>query len=116
MNHDIKTRITYSAKLEQLTAAHLTEYIHTQLDRAGLPHATFTEAATNLITRSSEGTLRAVKNLCIGSLIEAVRDQTKTVDLKHVNAVLLQPHWRHNQTAEPTEPILIPATNLPPKS
>lgn len=116
INHDIKTRITYSANLEQLTAANLTEYIHSQLDRVGLPHTTFTEAATNLITRCAEGALRAVKNLCISSLIEAVRDQTKTVDLKHVNAVLLQPHWRHNQQAEPVEPILIPANNLPPKS
>lgn len=28
------------------------------------------------------------------SLIEAVRDQTHTVDLKQVNHVLIQPHWR----------------------
>ena len=90
--------------------AHLTEYIQSQLDRVGLPHTTCTEEA---ITRSAQGTLRAVKNLCIGSLIEAVRDRTKTVDLKQVNAVLLQPHWRHNQTGELTEPILIPPSNLP---
>jgi hypothetical protein len=45
-----------------------------------------------------------------------VRDRTKTVDLKQVNAVLLQPHWRHNTTGEPTEPILIPPKNLPPRS
>ena len=61
----------------------------------------------NLIVRSSEGTLRAVKNLCVGGLIEAVRDQTKTVDLKQINAVLMQPHWRHNQQGEPEQPILI---------
>ncbi|MCF7734374.1 MAG: hypothetical protein K9N23_22015 [Akkermansiaceae bacterium] len=34
--------------------------------------------------------------LCVGALIEAVRDRTQTVDLKQVNAVLMQPHWRHN--------------------
>jgi hypothetical protein len=45
----------------------------------------------NLITRSAEGTLRAVKNLYIGSFIEAVRDRTKTIDFKQVNAVLLHP-------------------------
>lgn len=116
INRDIRDRITYSANLEALTSASLTEYIHSQLDRVGLPHTTFTEAATNLITRSAQGTLRATKNLCISSMIEAVRDQTKTIDLKHVNAVLLQPHWRHNQQAEPIEPILIPANKLPPKS
>jgi MSHA biogenesis protein MshM len=116
INHDLKTRITYSARLEALTSDHLVEFIHSQLDRAGLPHATFTEQALNLIARSSEGTLRAVKNLCIGALIEAVRDRTKTVDLKQVNSVLLQPHWRHNQTGEPAEPVLIPPANLPPRS
>jgi hypothetical protein len=66
-----------------------------------------TNEAVNLILRISEGTLRAVKNLCVGSLIEAVRDQTKTVDLKQVNAVLMQPHWRHNVQDEPTQPLVL---------
>jgi type II secretory pathway predicted ATPase ExeA len=113
VNHDLKTRVTYSARLEALTAAHLIDYIHTQLDTAGLPHNTFTEEALNLIARSAQGTLRAAKNLSIGALIEAVRDRTGTADLKHVNAVLLQPHWRHNPVAEPGEPVLIPPANLP---
>jgi MSHA biogenesis protein MshM len=115
-NSDLKSRVTYSAKLETLTAPDLTTYIHHQLERVGLPHSTFTAAATNLITRSAEGTLRAVKNLCIGSMIEAVRDRTKTIDLPQVNTVLLQPHWRHNQSNEPQQPILIPPSNLPPRS
>lgn len=114
-NLDIKSRITYSAKLGLLTADHLTEYILGQLDRAGLPHTAFTDAALNLITRSAEGSLRAAKNLCIGTLIETVRDRSKTADTKHVNNVLMQPHWRHNQSDEPKEPVLIPAQNLPPK-
>ena len=115
-NQDLKTRITYSAKLETLTSQDLTHYIHRQLERVGLAHTTFTEEAINLITRSAEGTLRAVKNLCIGSMIKAVRDRTKTVDLKQVNAVLLQHHWRHNQSNEPTEPVLVPPKNLPVRS
>jgi len=45
----------------------------------------------------------------------AVRDHTKTIDLPQVNTVLLQPHWRHNQSNEPTEPVLIPPYNLPPR-
>jgi type II secretory pathway predicted ATPase ExeA len=110
---DIKSRITYSAKLELLSPASLTSYIHQQLDLAGLPHTTFTEDAVQLILRTSEGTLRAVKNLCIGSLIEAVRDQTHSVDLKQVNAVLMQPHWRHNNRDEPQQPLV--QTNQKPR-
>ncbi len=106
---DFKNRITYSAKIDTLAPAALSDFIHASLDRVGLPHHTFTDDATALILRVSEGTLRAVKNLCIGSLIEAVRDQTKTVDLKQVNAVLMQPHWRHNSRDEPAQPIV--ATN-----
>jgi MSHA biogenesis protein MshM len=106
---DFKNRITYSAKIDTLAPAALTDYIHASLDRAGLPHHTFTDDAAALILRVSEGTLRAVKNLCVGSLIEAVRDRTKTVELKQVNAVLMQPHWRHNSSDEPAQPIV--ATN-----
>ena len=108
VNDDIRTRITYSATVERLSPDTLTDFILSQLDHVGLPHHTYTEAALNLIIRSSEGILRAVKNLCIGSMIEAVRDQTKTIDTKQVNAVLLQPHWRHSQESEPAEPIILP--------
>ena len=62
-----------------------------------------------------EGTLRAVKNLCVGALIEAVRDQTKTVDLKQVNAVLMQPHWRHNTRDEPAQPLVANNQKTKPK-
>jgi hypothetical protein len=64
------------------------------LDRAGLGHNTFSVEALALIGRSGEGLLRRTKNLCVSSLIEAVRDQTRIVDLKQVNRVLVQPHWR----------------------
>lgn len=111
---DLKSRVTYSAKIDALAPVALTAYIHNQLDLAGLPHTTFTEEAVNLILRVSEGTLRAVKNLCVGSLIEAVRDQTRTVDLKQVNAVLMQPHWRHNARDEPVQPVVL--TNQKPRS
>ena len=63
-------------------------------DRAGLGHNTFTPEALALIVRSGEGLLRRTRNLCLGALIEAVRDQTRIVDLKQVNRVLIQPHWR----------------------
>ena len=55
---------------------------------------TFTPEALALIVRSGEGLLRRIRNLCLGWLIEAVRDQTRIVDLKQVNCVLIQPHWR----------------------
>lgn len=58
---------------------------------------TITPEALTLIARSSEGIIRRARNITISSLIDAVRDQVKTVDLKQVNNVLLQPHWRNNQ-------------------
>jgi len=110
---DLKSRVTYSARLDLLAPAALADHINHQLDLAGLPHTTFTEQALHLVLRVSEGSLRAVKNLCIGALVEAVRDQTKTVDLKQVNAVLMQPHWRHNAQDEPPQPPV--ATNQKPR-
>jgi type II secretory pathway predicted ATPase ExeA len=110
---DLKSRVTYSAKLDLLSPAALTNHIHQQLDLAGLPHDTFTEEAVQLILRTSEGNLRAIKNLCVGALIEAVRDQTRTVSLKQINAVFMQPHWRHNARDEPEQPIV--QTNQKPR-
>jgi type II secretory pathway predicted ATPase ExeA len=68
--------------------------VDNELDRCGLGHNVFTADALALIVRSGEGLLRRTKNLCLGTLIEAVRDQTRIADLKQVNRVLVQPHWR----------------------
>lgn len=93
-NEDIRSRITYSVTIPKLGPDETRAFILEQLDRAGLGHNTFTEEALALIVRSSEGVLRRVRNLCVAALIEAVRDQTKRVDLPQVNRVLIQPHWR----------------------
>jgi hypothetical protein len=77
----------------------MTNFILAQLDTVALPHATFTAEALGLIVRSSEGYLRRARNLCLASLVESVRDHTRTVDLKQVNRVLLQPHWREREAA-----------------
>lgn len=94
VNEDIKNRVTYSVLLQKLAPDSLTDFIRAELDKVALAHSTFTDDALNLIIRSSEGGLRRARNLCLGALLEAVRDRTKTVDLKQVNRVLLQPHWR----------------------
>ncbi len=93
-NHDIQSRVTYSVLVPRLAADDMEAFILRELDRVALPHATFTPEAFGLIIRAAEGYLRRAKNLCLGSLLETVRDRTRTVDLKQVNRVLLQPHWR----------------------
>jgi type II secretory pathway predicted ATPase ExeA len=94
VNEEIRSRITYSVMLPRLSPEDTEAFILAQLDRAGLGHNLFTPEALALIVRSSEGLLRRTRNLCLASLIETVRDQTRTVDLKQVNRVLIQPHWR----------------------
>jgi MSHA biogenesis protein MshM len=98
-NHDIQSRVTYSVLVPRLAPDDMTKFILGQLDAVAMPHATFTADALALIVRSSEGYLRRARNLCLGSLVEAVRDRTKTVELKQVNRVLLQPHWREREAA-----------------
>jgi hypothetical protein len=80
--------------LPRLSPEAIEGFILGQLDRASLGHNTLTAEALALIVRSGEGLLRRTRNLCLGALIEAVRDQTRIVDLKQVNRVLVQPHWR----------------------
>jgi len=93
-NEDIRSRVTYSVLVPKLAPDDMANFIRSEIDRATLPHATFTDEAFGLIVRASEGVLRHARNLCLASLIETVRDRTRTVDLKQVNRVLLQPHWR----------------------
>ncbi len=94
INEEIRSRVTYSVVLPRLSPETIEQFVLSQLDRARLGHNTFTAEALALIVRSGEGLLRRIRNLCLSSLIEAVRDQTRVVDLKQVNRVLVQPHWR----------------------
>jgi type II secretory pathway predicted ATPase ExeA len=96
VNEEIRPRVTYSVILLRLGPEATEQFILAQLDRAGLGHNTFTPDALALIVRSSEGLLRRTRNLCLSCLIEAVRDQVRTVELKQVNRVLIQPHWRND--------------------
>jgi hypothetical protein len=52
-------------------------------------------SAQSSVCSERQAALRRARNLCLSALLEAVRDRTKTVDLKEINRVLLQPHWRH---------------------
>jgi len=78
-NDEIRSRITQSAEFKPLSPTDILTFIQHQLDRAGLPHNTFTENALHLINKASHGNLRAVKNLCLASMVEAVRTQTKSI-------------------------------------
>jgi len=95
-NEDIKSRITYSVIMPKIAPDDMETWILFEFDKAGLGHNVLTQEALALIVRSAEGVIRRARNLCLACLLEAIRDQTKTVDLKQVNQVLIQPHWRNN--------------------
>jgi len=72
--------VTYSVLLPRLSPEMVETFIFDQFDRAilgGTPAP-------------------GQKPLPGAALIEAVRAQTRTVDLKEVNRVLIQPHWRRD--------------------
>jgi len=94
VNQDIKSRVTYSAITKRLGPDAMREFILRELDRAGLGHNTFTQAAIDLLVRSADGVLRKARNLGVGCLIEAVRSAKRTIDIDTVNRVLMQPHWQ----------------------
>lgn len=95
VNLDIKSRVTYSVITRRLNDDVMREFIHRELDRIGLAHSTFTTAATELIIRSADGVLRRCRNLCISTMLEAVRARARSIDIDIVNRVLLQPHWQN---------------------
>lgn len=85
--------------MPRLASDDMESFIRRELDAVALPHAAFTPEAFGLIVRAAEGYLRRARNLCTASLIEAVRDRVRAVDLKQVNRVLLQPHWREREAS-----------------
>jgi len=104
INEEIRSRVTYSVVLPRLSPEAIETFILQQLDLAGLAHNVFTPDALALLVRSSEGLLRRTRSLCLNSLVEAVRDQVRIVDLKQVNRALLQPHWRKDPECTVTPP------------
>ena len=95
VNQDIKSRVTYSVVTRRLSDEVMREFIHRELDRLGIAHSTFTSGASELIIRSADGVLRRCRNLCLATMLEAVRAaKGPTIDIDVVNRVLLQPHWQ----------------------
>ncbi len=106
VNQDIKSRVTFSVVIPTLNPDQIVAFLLGELDHVGLPHQTFSEEALALLARSSDGVLRRARNLALACLLEAVRDGSKCVDLKQVNRVLLQPHWRSDSDFLPAHPTL----------
>jgi MSHA biogenesis protein MshM len=101
VNADIRSRITFSAVMPKLNPDQIRQFILDQLDRAGLGHNVFTDDALELLVRSAAGILRNARNLAVSTLLEAVRDKTRTAGIKQVNRVLIQPHWRNCHDMDP---------------
>jgi MSHA biogenesis protein MshM len=93
-NADIKSRITYSVKVNKLNPQQIEETILAELDKCGLAHSVFDESAIELIIRNTEGLLRQCKNLVLGSLVQATAEGKRNINTDIVNSVLIQPHWR----------------------
>ena len=95
VNQDIKSRVTYSVITKRLSDEAMRGFIESQLDAIGLPHNTFTAGAMELVVRTADGVLRRCRNLCLASMLEAVRSSSgTTIDIDVINRVLLQPHWQ----------------------
>jgi type II secretory pathway predicted ATPase ExeA len=96
-NEDIKSRISYSKQLLPLNDADLAAFIVAELAAVGLGANTFDEAALHVILRAVQGNLRLCRNLCYASLVATCLDRQRICAVSHVNAALLQPHWRSHE-------------------
>jgi len=96
-NEDIKSRVSYSRQLLPLNDEQLTRFILDELAAVGLGANTFDEAALQVVLRAVQGNLRLCRNLCYASLVATCLDQQRLCTVSHVNAALLQPHWRSHE-------------------
>jgi type II secretory pathway predicted ATPase ExeA len=93
-NADIKSRISYSQQLLPLNDNDLADFVTAELAAVGLGAHTFDEGALHVILRAVQGNLRLCRNLCYASLLAACIDGQRICTVSHVNAALVQPHWR----------------------
>jgi type II secretory pathway predicted ATPase ExeA len=96
-NEDIKSRISYSRQVLPLTDAQLAEFIVAELAAVGLGANTFDDAALQVLLRAVQGNLRRCSHLCYASLLAACLERQRTCTITHVNAALVQPHWRSHE-------------------
>jgi type II secretory pathway predicted ATPase ExeA len=96
-NEDIKSRISYSRQILPLADQQLVDFIIQELAAVGLGANTFDEAALQIILRAVQGNLRLCRNLCYASLVATCLDAQRICTVSHVNAALLQPHWRSHE-------------------
>ena len=97
VNADLRSRVSYSAILQPLAPDDIEALILSQCDRVGLAHHRLDPAARRLIAASSGGILRHAANLTLASMTQALRAQVPNVTTEHVNAALMQPHWRDSE-------------------
>ena len=100
VNEDIKNRVTYSTIVNKLDPEAMQAFIYAQFDTVGLAHNIITEEALALVIRSCDGILRTARNLMLACMIQAIRSGHKTIGIKIVNQVLIQPHFRIEQDIE----------------
>jgi MSHA biogenesis protein MshM len=96
-NEDIKSRISYSKNLLPLSDPDLSDFIVEELAAVGLGAHTFDESALHIIVRAVQGNLRLCRNLCYASLLATCFDNQRICTASHVNAALVQPHWRSHE-------------------
>ena len=96
-NEDIKNRISYSKQVLPLNDADLGAFIVAELAAVGLGANTLDEAALQVVLRAVQGNLRLCRNLCYASLVATCLDGQRICTVSHVNAALLQPHWRSHE-------------------
>ena len=72
VNQDIKSRVTYSVIIKRLNPDDMQAFILAELDRIGLGHNAFTQAALDLIVRSADGVLRKTRNLCLACMLHVI--------------------------------------------
>lgn len=90
--NDIRSRVTYSTSMQKLTDDGIGAFVSEQLEKSGLGSNAFDPSAISLVARSSDGVLRRARNLCLATLLEAVRRGRKNIGVDTVNAVFIQPH------------------------
>ncbi|MCA9232347.1 MAG: hypothetical protein KDA57_16990 [Planctomycetales bacterium] len=98
VNQDLKSRVTYSVITKRLHPDSMRDFIHRELDRLGLAHNTFSEAAQELSILAADGVFRRLRlplrrrAACrVAATAPGASSQLENLMLRRLAAPLAQP-------------------------
>jgi type II secretory pathway predicted ATPase ExeA len=93
IHHALRSRLTFYIRIQPLSAQCANDYCTFQWKQVGVQVSPFDQQATNLLHAASEGLPRAINQIAINAIFDAIDRQQKTITAQNVQQALELTPW-----------------------